>query len=293
MDVFDPAARPLELDGGCAIFPVLTPTLPPATHTNAMVVGTAEFVVIEPASPYPEEQDALGAYVDALLGRGARCAGILLTHHHPDHVGGLRALRDRLEAPVMAHEETARLMEGRACFDRLLREGDQLRLWGGAGRAERLVEVFHTPGHAPGHLCFVDRATGAGFVGDMVASIGTILIDPSDGDMAEYLDSLGRMQGLGMRQMVPAHGAPLSEPVEILRRYVAHRLMREAKVIESLREHGGEASLWDLLPRAYDDTPAAIYPLAARSLESHLRKLVREGRVGVDEEGRYALERGC
>jgi glyoxylase-like metal-dependent hydrolase (beta-lactamase superfamily II) len=285
----EPAARPVELAEGLHLFPVRTPTLPPATHTNAYVVGVAEFLVVEPASPYAEEQSALWSFVRGLLSRGAICRGILLTHHHPDHIGGLRALRERLEAPLLAHHETARRLGDLARFDRLLGEGDVLSLWAGPGRAERQVEVFHTPGHAPGHLCYVDRLTDFGLVGDMVAGVGTILIDPSDGDLCDYLDSLRRMERLGMKVLLPAHGEPLRDPQVVLRHYVAHRLMREAKVLSALERSGRPASLLQILPLAYDDTPESIYPLAARSLESHLRKLVHEGRVRRDESGLYAI----
>ena len=283
------ADRPIQLDEALVLFPVRTPTLPPATHTNAYVLGEAEFLLVEPASPDPDEQSALGSFIEARIGRGARCVGIVLTHHHPDHVGGLDAIRTRLQAPLMAHRETARRLGGEARFDRLLEEGDTIALWRGAGRREQVVEVHHTPGHAPGHVCLVDRDAAAGIVGDMVASVGTILIDPSDGDMREYLDSLRRMHEFGMRTMLPAHGAPLTDPDAVLDRYVAHRLMREAKVVQALQEHGRPARVHELLPRAYDDTPLFLYPLAARSLESHLRKLLQEERAVLIEPGVYAL----
>ena len=128
-------------------------------------------------------------------------------------------------------------------------------------------------------------------VGDMVASVGTILIDPSDGDMVEYLASLERMKEFGMSQMLPAHGRPLSDPEAVLDHYVAHRLMREGKVVTALEELGRPGGLQELVPIAYSDTPAFLHGLAARSLESHLRKLVRDGRAHLLDDGTYTLSR--
>jgi hypothetical protein len=78
--------------------------------------------------------------------------------------------------------------------------------------------------------------------------------------------------------LLPAHGDPL-EPGPTLRRYVAHRLERERKVLAALARHGGPASAAELVPVAYDDAPRAVWPLGALSTEAHLIKLERDGRV--------------
>ncbi len=93
------------------------------------------------------------------------------------------------------------------------------------------LEALYTPGHAPGHLCFDALGSGAMITGDMVASVGTILIQPEDGDMALYLASLERMRDRQPRVLLPAHGEPIDDPRTCLDRYVAHRLAREAKVL--------------------------------------------------------------
>jgi glyoxylase-like metal-dependent hydrolase (beta-lactamase superfamily II) len=120
----------------------------------------------------------------------------------------------------------------------------------------------------------------------MVASVGTIVIDPVDGDMAEYLRQLARLKGLGARVALPAHGDPIDAPAALFDRYVAHRLMREAKVAGALEAAGdGGATLDALLPSAYADTPRALWTLARWSLEAHLVKLEREGRARRTERG--------
>lgn len=267
---------------GVRVRPLRTPTLPPAAHTGCYVVGPAQgrggLVVVDPASPYPEEQAALDAWLDGEAAAGRPVVTIALTHHHGDHVGGAAHLAARLGVPVAAHAETARRLEGTVQVDRILDDGDPLDAGGVTARA-----VF-TPGHAPGHLCF---AVGDALIaGDMVAGIGTILIDPSEGDMAEYLASLARMQALAPARLLPAHGPVITDAAAKLREYVSHRLMREGKVASAL-DAAGAARPADLVPIAYADTPAPLWPLAERSLVSHLVKLERDGRARRDDDGRW------
>jgi glyoxylase-like metal-dependent hydrolase (beta-lactamase superfamily II) len=259
--------------------PLRTPTLPPATHTNCLIVGERRVAVIEPASPYPDQQRRLDQELDR---HGGQVVAILLTHHHADHVGYAAALRDRLGVPLCAHRETAERVD--FPIDRLLEDGEILDLGDGIE-----IEAVFTPGHAPGHLVYLERRSRIAHAGDMVAGEGTILIDPSDGgDMREYLASLERLGALGVRALVPAHGPVLEDPGAVVQHYIAHRLMRERKVLDAI---GGEgAMVGEVLAKAYDDTPMLLWPLAARSLEAHLSKLVAEGRV--KREGERVERRG-
>lgn len=255
-------------------FAVRTPTLPPATHTNVYVVGEQDLAIVDPASPWDEEQAALDRFLDALA--PARPTAILLTHHHVDHVSGAAHLAERRGLPIWAHRETARLLEGRLPVARLIEEGERLP-FGPDG-----LLALHTPGHAPGHLVFLDERSGSAIAGDMVASIGTIIIDPSEGDMRAYLASLERLRALPLRALLPAHGEPITQPHALLGFYIAHRLEREARVVSAL--DAGAATVMDLVPRAYPDVPREIYPLAARSLLAHLLKLRAEGRAVEENE---------
>ncbi|MFO0627800.1 MAG: MBL fold metallo-hydrolase [Polyangiales bacterium] len=258
-----------------------TPTLPPATHTNAYLVGRADFIVVEPASPYGPEQSRLFAAVDARLARGNRLAGALLTHHHADHVGGAEALRARYGVPVMAHPETARRLRDRVPVDLELREGDALP----PAVTDLDLALLHTPGHAPGHLCVHAPRHGWLIAGDMVASVGTILVDvDDDGDMDDYLAQLERLAGCAPGRILPAHGEPIDEGEARLRFYVRHRLEREAKILDAVR--GGAQDLGAVVARAYDDTPVTVWPLAARAARAHLARLVKRSQV-AQREGRY------
>ena len=96
-----------EIAAGVRVIALTTPTLPPATATNTLVVGRRRLAVIEPATPYAEEQAALAELLAGLTGAGAEVAAILVTHHHRDHTGFAAALRERTGAPIYAHAATA------------------------------------------------------------------------------------------------------------------------------------------------------------------------------------------
>jgi glyoxylase-like metal-dependent hydrolase (beta-lactamase superfamily II) len=264
----------VRLHDGAWVLPLRTPTLPPATTTNTLVVVGERIAVIEPATPHEAEQRMLVDTIDALVAEGRSVAAILVTHHHPDHIGFVAALRERCGAPVMAHAETAVRVDFEV--DRELADGDTVDLGGGV----ELRAVF-TPGHAPGHLVFLEPRSGIAHAGDMVAGEGTILIDPDhDGDMAVYLASLRRLGEIGATRLVPAHGPVLADPRRVVEHYVRHRLAREAKVVAAIGPEG--SAFEDVLARAYDDTPRHVWPLAVKSLEAHLRKLEAEAIVVRD-----------
>ncbi|AUX25759.1 hypothetical protein SOCEGT47_063100 [Sorangium cellulosum] len=271
-------------------FAARTPTLPPATHTNSYALGGREVLLVEPATPYEDERRAWLAWARGLASQGRTVVAIALTHHHPDHVGGARFFAAELGVPVWAHAEAAPRLSD-VPIARRLADGDVVRLDGPEPMA---VRVLHTPGHAPDHLCFFDEAGGTLIAGDMVAGVGTILIDPREGDMAVYLAQLERLAALGARVALPAHGEPIDAPEALFRRYVAHRLGRERQVLAALGAAAGAAgatgatgaTLEELLPVAYADTPRLLWPLARLSLEAHLLKLAREGRA-EQREGRW------
>ncbi len=264
-----------DLPEGAVRLHLRTPTLPPATATNTLIVGGSRLAVIEPATPFDDQRSRLDERIASLAADGRTVAAVLVTHHHVDHVGYAEALAQRLGVPIVAHHETAE----RVGFDvdQVWRGGETLDLGEGY-----VIEGVFTPGHAPGHLVYHERKTGLAYAGDMVAAEGTILIDPDDdGDMRAYLKSLARLKALGARALVPSHGKVLHDPDAVVDFYIQHRLAREAKVLAGLAE--GPLTADDLLARAYADTPKFLWPLAARSLEAHLVKLESEGRVVRDD----------
>lgn len=272
-------ARPREVAPGLSLFAARTPTLLPATHTNSYALGGRDIVLIEPATPYADEQKEWLAWASSLRAQGRTVRAIIPTHHHPDHVGGIDLLARELSVPIWAHEETAKRIS--VPVDRMLNDGDEIIL---DGPTPQKWNVLLTPGHAPGHLCFHEPSINALVVGDMVASIGTILIAPGEGHMATYLFQLERLAKMGAAVGLPAHGDPIASPTVIFQRYIAHRLLREQKLKRALDAFGESgATLSELVVTAYDDTPKEIWPIAELSLAAHLEKLVEEGAVRLVE----------
>ncbi len=264
----DMPSDPVPVAPGIRVLALRTPTLPPAAHTNVYLVGPAvgPQLVVDPGSPYEDQQAILDAALQRDAEQGRPLATILLTHHHGDHVGGAAALAERWRVPVAAHPLTARRLAGRIDVTRLLHDGDELEG----------MRCIHTPGHADGHLCF---ELGTAIVaGDMVAGLGWILIDPSEGNMALYLASLQRLIERVPTVLLPAHGPAITDAPGKLREYIAHRLMREQKLVTALAARH-DASLAELLPEVYSDTPKPLWPLAERSLRAHIDKLVVEARA--------------
>jgi glyoxylase-like metal-dependent hydrolase (beta-lactamase superfamily II) len=272
--------RPRELSSrpSVALFPARTPTLPPATHTNSYAIGSRDVVLVEPATPYDDERRAFVAWAKELASAGRRLVAIVATHHHEDHVGGAAFLARELGLPVWAHELTASRID--VPVARRLVDGDAIVL---DGPHPSTWQVLHTPGHAPGHVCLFDPDARIAIVGDMVASVGTILVAPGDGDMAVYLEQLARLASLDATLALPAHGEPIDTPSAVFQRYIDHRLMREAKILRVLAERCSTdrsgATALELVPMAYEDASPAVWPIAKLSIDAHLEKLEREDRI--------------
>ncbi|MCC7386300.1 MAG: MBL fold metallo-hydrolase [Deltaproteobacteria bacterium] len=270
----------MESISGIRQLPLLTPTLPPAQHTNCYLIGHQRLIAVDPATYDPSERARLLAELERLEARGAVLERVVLTHHHHDHIGSAEWLSAQRGVPIAAHPITRDLLADRLRVHETLVEGDVIDLGSDAAGAPFQLGIWHTPGHAPGHLVLIDRRPGSGaiVVGDMIAAVGTIIIDPPEGDMIAYLRELARLRDLGARIVFPAHGPGVLDGRAKLEQYIAHRRMREAKVEGALTRRS-PATAEELLPDAYDDTPKSLYPIAARSCLAHLLKLCAEGRA--------------
>lgn len=249
--------------------PLRTATLPPAGTTNCFVIGERPRVVIDPGSPFEEDQQRLETALGELPGGRDAVREIWLTHHHPDHVGGAAALAERLGVPVRAHAETARLLADSIHIERRFEDGERIHL---DGDPEVAVDVLHTPGHAPGHVCFAAVDGRWVIAGDMISGVSTIVIDPPEGNMGDYFESLQKLAAMNHRVVLPAHGPPLLGGRQVFTQALEHRQWREERVRAAWQD--GEREPARLVEAAYEEQlPPFVLPLAKRQVTAHLQHL--------------------
>jgi glyoxylase-like metal-dependent hydrolase (beta-lactamase superfamily II)/8-oxo-dGTP pyrophosphatase MutT (NUDIX family) len=252
------------------------PGLMTGPGTNTYLVGGDELAVIDPGP-------AIDSHIAAVLAAGAgRIRWVLCTHTHPDHSPAAQAIKAATGAALLGRP--APPLPGQDTSfapDRVLGHGDRVTV---AGLS---LHALHTPGHASNHLCYLLEDTRMLFTGDHVMQGSTVVINPPDGDMRAYLDSLELLPGEDVRILAPGHGYLIGEPHREVRRLIRHRLAREQKVLGALdRVHAQTAE--DLLLKVYDDVPQRLHRVALRSLAAHLDKLAAEGRARLAD-GRYLL----
>ncbi len=259
----------IEMRAGIVLVPVRTPTLPPATHTNCYVIGGGEVVVIDPASPYEEEQ----ALLDRVLEK-RKIREIWLTHLHRDHVSGANHLKQKRGVKIAAHPITKRDLQGFVDVDRTFEENERMEL---AGKPGWSLRVLPTPGHARGHVCIFEEKNGSLITGDLMAGLGTVVIDPPEGHMATYLDSLRKMLALHVTALFPAHGPVMANAKGRIQEYLDHRMERERDILTAWNK--GRRELSDIVKEVYTDVAPAMVALAERSVQAHLEKLREEGQI--------------
>jgi glyoxylase-like metal-dependent hydrolase (beta-lactamase superfamily II) len=257
-----------EFRRGIHVIPQETRTIPPATHTNCILIGEDQLLLIDPGSDEPAQLESLSDQVDQLVEMGSTVQAIVLTHSHPDHVAGVEFVRERYRAPVWAHEATAAQVN--LAVDRHLADEEILNLPGDPGWR---MQVMHTPGHDPGHIALFEETTRTLVAGDLIANPGTIVVSEEyGGNMDQFLASLERMRAIDRASLIiPSHGRPLGRADDPFGKAREHRLWRENKIREAYE--AGARDLERLLETAYDDAPPEARRLAEHSLRAHLTRL--------------------
>ncbi len=258
-----------------------------ASNPGAMTgPGTNSYLVGDPATGYiaidPGPADA--QHLERLWrAAGGDIRTIVCTHSHPDHAPGAKPLQAMCTQPPpimgLPSASTARAAS-EFVPDQVLADGQVLRLGGDDDAMAHSLQVIHTPGHAANHLCLVLLQDGLLFSGDHVLNGSTTVVDPPDGEMTAYLESLDKLAAqcalLPIDYILPAHGYVLAQAAQAIAALKAHRLKREAKILGVMRAlPDGTMDEW--VERAYDDVPPRMWPVAKRSLLAHVQRI--EGMV--------------
>jgi hydroxyacylglutathione hydrolase len=235
--------------------------------TNTYLVGERRPILVDTGAGVPEYPGLLAGFLaERRLGEPSRVA---LTHRHRDHMGGVpdvRRLYPRLPVGKLVVNDPNLPVPMES-----LGEGAVLRTDGATLRA------LHTPGHASDHLCYYLEEEQALFTGDLVLGGSTTVIPPDDGDLADYMASLRRLLDLDVQRIYPGHGPVLEPARPVIEEYIAHRLDRERQILAAMG--AGAETVAAIVAEVYRDVAPALHPVARLSVQSHLVKLEREGRV--------------
>ena len=247
--------------------------------TQTYLIGEEELVVIDPGPNLAEHVEAI---VEAIDGR--RVAAIACTHTHRDHSPASRALQEITGASIIGCAPLALESIGPradASFDKqyapdkVLADGEVIRFDGG----KELVAVA-TPGHTSNHLCFAFN--GALFTGDHVMGWSTTVVVPPDGDMAAYMRSMELLRQRKDRVYYPAHGPAVTNPAQLVRGMIGHRMQRERQILKLVSEKPRDIP--DIVANAYPALDPRLVPAAGGSVHAHLLDLQQRGLVVSEEE---------
>ena len=278
----------LELSSRVGVALGQNPSMFTGPGTNTYLVGTGKKRLLL------DTGSGLEAYMPVLEEALARVGcdgleGIVLTHAHPDHIGGVDQVRAHFgEMPVYKRpwpRETGLAGPGGGvspisvsepdrqahCQLEHIDHGDVVETEGARLRA------VYTPGHAPDHLCFVLEQEQNLFSGDNVLGVGTTVIPGGSGDLGDYMASLDRLLAEAPRQIYPAHGPRIEHGVAKVEDYIAHRLERERQILAALS--AGLREVPAMVRRIYVGYPESLFAAAGQSVTAHLLKLEREGRT--------------
>jgi glyoxylase-like metal-dependent hydrolase (beta-lactamase superfamily II)/8-oxo-dGTP pyrophosphatase MutT (NUDIX family) len=251
--------------------------------TNSYLVGdpATGYIAIDPGPADAGHIERLWRAAKNTDGVGGQIRLIVCTHSHPDHSPGAKPLQALCPTrpPILGLPSASTARAGSAFTpDRELQNKELLALTGQGleGEITHTLQVIFTPGHAANHLCLVLLEDGLLFSGDHVLNGSTTVVDPPDGDMTAYLDSLDLLSAAcdaqGIEFILPAHGYALGPAKGAIEWLKAHRLQREAKVAAAMRAKP-QGTLDDWVALAYQDVPAQLWPVAARSLLAHVERL--------------------
>ncbi len=265
-----------ELAPGVRRIVAPNPSMMTGPGTNTYLFGAEEIAVLDPGP-------AVGSHLQNIVEKaGAPIRWVLVTHTHPDHSPGAAPLSGLTGAELLGMPPPKGKHQDKSFIPtRVLADGDELQT------DEFRLEVVHTPGHASNHVCYRHEAHDWLFTGDHVIDGSTVVIDPPDGNMKHYIESLQRARNLHCNALLPGHGELIDDPGRVIDWIIDHRLQREAKVAAAI-EANPNRTTHELVPYVYKDVDPKLYGWAERSLLAHALKLEADG-VAVMIRGRWAI----
>lgn len=268
----------LPVGRGLVVVPLRTQAMPPAAWTNSALLGEQEFYIFDPGGP---DVSTLLTEINNYEAQGRELKGVVLSHHHPDHIDGYHAL-GLSHLPLWCHPVTAELLPSDFPAPLPLLDGDTLSL----GESLTLRAHF-TPGHAPGHLAFEIPQTRTLLAGDMISSLSSIVIPSDNGDLRQYLSSLEKLKNLNCNLIVPSHGPPYGRDCDPFGQAILHRAKREEQVFRLI---GPQPQSPDELTHAiYRGLDSRLFPAARANVRHHLWKLRDENKISENPEGKFYL----
>ncbi len=263
--------RLAELAPGVRRLVAPNPSLMTGPGTNTYLLGHERFTVLDPGPNHEGHIERILELTGGVIDQ------VIVTHTHPDHSPAAATLKARTGCRVMGLAAPEGPSQDRTFApDDEPDHGDLIVTEAG------ILKAIHTPGHASNHVCYLLPGPDLLFSGDHIMQGSTVVINPPDGDMKAYLESLYDLLGESLRIIAPAHGFLIGYPEAVVDYLITHRLAREHKVHKALSSAQAQ-SLKAVTARAYDDVPEALHGLAARSALAHLLKLEADGRAHRDD----------
>lgn len=225
--------------------------------------------------------DALAAALEAV---GQTLRQVVVTHAHSDHASGSTSVAARwpdavfMKWPLPEADARYQVAWTPLCDGQVIPAGDVQ------------LEVLHTPGHAPDHVCLWHAGSRTLFGGDLLIEGNTVVVPGTrGGDLVAYLNSLGRVAALQPQQVLPAHGPVIDDPIGLIERYSAHRASREREVLVAIES--GADSVDAIVAAVYPTISGALRVVAVETVHAHVNKLRAERRI-VDDRGGLKVAAG-